>query len=200
MSLLSLMRQFQRDERGVVTVEFVIIFPIFMVMFLMTYESGVISLRHFALERGVDLAVRDVRIGRMAVPTRDLLRTQICDYARLLPDCENQLQVEMVRRSLRSWTDVPTQVQCIDRGAAVQPVVQFTNGGNNELIFLRACIRLDPVMPTTGLGRTIVEANAGSAASGSYALVSTSGFVVEPFQATSSGSSSQSTPSGSSSR
>lgn len=182
-SLLSLLRRFQRDESGIVTVEFVIIFPVFMLMFLMTFESGMASLRHFALERGVDLAVRDVRIGRMAVPSRDLLRTQICDYARLLPDCENQLQVEMVRRSLRSWTNLPAQVQCVDRGAAVQPVVQFTNGGNNELIFLRACIRLDPVMPTTGLGRTIVEANSSSAAGGSYALVSTSSFVVEPFQA-----------------
>ncbi|WP_322891368.1 MULTISPECIES: TadE/TadG family type IV pilus assembly protein [unclassified Yoonia] len=183
MSLLSLLRRFQRDESGVVTVEFVIIFPIFVLLFLMTFESGMVSLRHFALERGVDLAVRDVRIGRMAVPSRDLLRAQICEYAGLLPDCENQLQVEMVRRSVRNWVNVPATVQCIDRGAAVQPVVQFTNGGNNELIFLRACIRLDPVMPTTGLGRTIVERNAGGAAGGSYALVSTSGFVVEPFQA-----------------
>lgn len=178
-----LLRRFRSNEDGVVTVEFVIIFPIFMTFFLMTFESGMISLRHFALERAVDIAVRDVRIGAIANPTRESLRTRICANAGLLPDCENQLQVEMIRRDLRNWVAVPTAVQCIDRGASVQPVVEFTNGGNNELIFLRACVRLDPVMPTTLLGRTIVEANSGSAAGGSYALVSTTAFVVEPFRA-----------------
>jgi hypothetical protein len=178
------LRRFRDNEDGVVTVEFVIVFPVFMTFFLMTYESGMISLRHFALERAVDVAVRDVRIGAIANPTRNNLRARICAAAQLLPDCENQLQLEMIRRDPRNWVDVPGQVQCIDRGASVQPVVTFTNGGNNELIFLRACIRLDPVLPTSLLGRTIVEANTSSAAGGSYALVATTAFVVEPFRNT----------------
>lgn len=178
----TMLRRFKDCENGVVTVEFVIIFPVFFAFFLMTFESGMVSLRHFALERAVDVAVRDVRIGAIPVPSQDSLRTRICSYAGLLPDCENQLQIEMIRRDLRNWVNVPTEVRCIDRGAAVQPVVNFTTINNNELIFLRACIRLDPVMPTTGLGRTIVEANSGSAAGGSYALVTTTAFVVEPFQ------------------
>ena len=132
----------------------------------------------------MDVVVRDVRIGAIPNPTRNTLRANICDVARLLPDCENQLQLEMIRRDLRNWVDVPDTVQCIDRGAEVQPVVEFTSGGNNELIFLRACVRLDPVLPTSLLGRTIVDANANSAAGGSYALVSTTAFVVEPFRNT----------------
>ena len=182
--LRDLLRRFHANEDGVVTVEFVIIFPVFMTFFLMTYESGMISLRHFALERAVDVVVRDVRIGAIPNPTRNTLLANICDVARLLPDCENQLQLEMIRRDLRNWVDVPDTVQCIDRGAEVQPVVEFTSGGNNELIFLRACVRLDPVLPTSLLGRTIVDANANSAAGGSYALVSTTAFVVEPFRNT----------------
>lgn len=181
--LANLLHRFRKNEDGVVTVEFVIIFPVFMTLFLMTFESGMVSLRHFALERAVDVAVRDVRIGAIPNPTRDILRTRICSFAGILPDCENQLQLEMIRRDLRNWVAVPTNVACIDRGAATQPVVEFTSGGNNELIFLRACVRLDPVMPTTLLGRTIVEANSGTAAGGSYALVSTTAFVVEPFRA-----------------
>jgi hypothetical protein len=73
-------------------------------------------------------------------------------------------------------------VTCIDRGAAAQPVVEFTNGGNNELMVLRACARIDPLLPTTGIGKAIVDNNSGSAAGGSYALISTAAFVVEPFQ------------------
>lgn len=173
---------FLSNEEGVVTVEFVIVFPIFMLMFLMTFESGMVSLRHFALERGVDLAVRDVRIGLMATPTPDTLRTRICASAGLIPDCENQLQVEMVRLNPRAWVDPNPTVACIDRGAAVQPPVAFSNTGNNWLLFLRACARFDPVMPTSGLGKAIVDNNSGSAAGGSYALVATSAFVVEPFR------------------
>jgi Flp pilus assembly protein TadG len=186
MTLTQLIRDnlagFLRNEEGVVTVEFVIVFPVFMFMFLMTFESGMVSLRHFALERGVDLAVRDVRIGLMATPTPDSLRTRICASAGLIPDCENQLQIEMIQLNPRAWTDPSATVACIDRGAAVQPPVAFTNTANNRLLFLRACARFDPVMPTSGIGKAIVDNNTSSAAGGSYALVATSAFVVEPFR------------------
>lgn len=173
---------FLGNEDGVVTVEFVIVFPVFMFMFLMTFESGMVGLRHFALERGVDIAVRDVRIGLMPEPTPELLRTRICASAGLIPDCENQLQVEMIQLNPRAWVDPSPTVACVDRGAAVQPPVAFTNTANNRLLFLRVCTRFDPVIPTSGIGKAIVDNNSGTAAGGSYALVATSAFVVEPFR------------------
>ena len=174
--------RFAHAEDGTASLEFVIVFPVFFGFFLMTYESGMISARHVMLERGVDIAVRDVRIGSMAAPSRELLRARICEVALIIPDCENQLQVEMIRRNPRSWVAIDPRVQCIDRGAVSQPVIEFTNGENNELIFLKVCVRFDPMLPTTGLGKTIVDNNSSSAAGGSYALVSRAAFVVEPFQ------------------
>lgn len=179
---LARFRQFWAAEDGVVTVEFVIVFPIFFMFFLMTIELGMTSVQHVMLERGVDLAVRDVRIGRMANPTRDNLRERICDIAAIIPDCINQLELEMVRRNPRNWATISPAVRCIDRDADVQPVVEFTNGNNNELLILRACARIDPFMPTTGLGKTIAESNDNPAAQGSYALSSTAAFVIEPFK------------------
>ena len=176
-----LLRRFAREEEGMTSIEFVLVFPVFFTFFLMTYESGMISARHVMLERGVDIAVRDVRIGVMPVPTRGLLRERICEVAGIIPDCENQLELEMMRRDPANWTAVSSTVRCIDRGAVSQPVVEFTNGGNNELMILRACVRIDPFLPTTGLGKAIADNNSGSAAGGSYALVSMSAFVVEPF-------------------
>jgi hypothetical protein len=174
--------RFARSEDGSSTIEFVLVFPIFFGFLMMTYESGMISTRHVMLEHGVDVAVREVRIGLMPVPSRDLLRTSICDAALIIPDCENQLQIELLRRDPRAWANIPDAVTCIDRGAASQPVVEFTNGTNNELMVLRACARFDPVLPTGTLGKTIIDSNSSSAAAGSYALVSMSAFVVEPFQ------------------
>lgn len=173
--------RFLRAEDGTASLEFVIVFPIFFSFFLMTYESGMISARHVMLERGVDFAVRDVRIGSMAAPSRDLLRARICEVAMIIPDCETQLQVEMLRRDPRAWVAVDPQIRCIDRGAASQPVVEFTNGGNNHLMILRVCARIDPLLPTTGLGKVIVDNNTNGAAGGSYALVASAAFVVEPY-------------------
>jgi Flp pilus assembly protein TadG len=180
--LMSKIRDFADDDSGVVTLEFLLVFPMFFGFFLMTYEMGIISLRNVMLERGVDMAVREVRIGAMPEPTGDLLKTAICNYAEILPDCENQLELEMLVRSVRNWDDIPSRVRCIDRSVTTQASVDFVNGGNNQLVFLRACIRLDPMLPTTGIGRAIVEAAEGDdAADGSYALVAAAAFVVEPF-------------------
>lgn len=176
------LRSFIAEDSGTVTVEFVLIFPIFMLFFLMTYESGMISLRNTMLDRGVDLAVRDVRLGSIANPTRENLRNRICERAGIIPDCINQLQVEMLRRDPRNWVGLDPQVPCIDRSEQVQPATTFVNGSNNELLFLRVCARFDPVLPTTGIGKAIVEANDNAAAQGSYAIISTAAFVIEPFQ------------------
>jgi hypothetical protein len=174
-------QSFARCEAGASSVEFVIIFPVFFMFFLMIVESGVISVRHVMLERAVDVAVRDIRIGAMSNPTHELLLDRICQVASIIPDCKNQVQIEMLRRSPRSWQTIDRTVACIDRGALSQPVVEFTTGGNNELVYVRACARIDPFFPTTGLGKAITRENSGSAAGGSYALVSDGAFVVEPF-------------------
>ncbi|MCG3268875.1 TadE/TadG family type IV pilus assembly protein [Yoonia sp. I 8.24] len=182
MRLRKWVRTFVADDSGVVTVEFLIVFPIFFGFFLMTYEMGIISVRNVMLERGIDMAVREVRIGVMAEPTSALLKESICDYAKILPDCENQLELEMLVRDVRAWVDIPTDVACVDRSVVTQAAVEFSNLGNNDIVFLRACIRIDPMLPTTGIGKAIVDAAEGDDAAGSsYALIASASFVVEPF-------------------
>ncbi len=172
---------FWRAEDGVASIQFVLAFPVFMLFFGMIFENGMISARHVMLERGVDIAVRDVRVGRMPEPTPALLRERICEVADIIPDCDNQLQLEMVTLDLRAWNGLPADVQCIDRSVPDRPLTTFTPGGNNQLVFLRACARFDPVMPSSGIGYAIAN-NGNSAAGGSYALIATSSYVVEPFR------------------
>lgn len=180
--MLGFLRDFRDDEEGVVTVEFVIIFPIFFFFFLMTVESGIISFQHFRLERAVDLTVRDIRLGIMQDPTRREMLEDICERAGTIPNCETELQIELLVNDLRNWQTVSSSIQCIDRGEdppsgdSVLPT-----GDDNELMYMRVCARIDPLMPTTGLGKAIVDRNSTSSAAGSYALVSTAAFVIEPF-------------------
>ena len=176
------LRDFRKEDDGVVTLEFVIIFPVFFGFFLMTVENGIIQLQHTMLERGVDVTVREIRIGRMTEIDRGDLKEAICTAAGIIADCEAQMDIEMIENDLRAWVPINGPVTCVDRGDTPIPDdLAVPTGGNNALMFLRVCVRIDPFMPTTGLGKTIVEANSGSAAAGSHALVSTAAFVIEPF-------------------
>ncbi len=173
--------RFLRAEDGVASIQFVLAFPVFVMFFGMIFENGMISLRHVMLERGLDMAVRDVRVGRMPEPTPETLRTLICQEAGIIPDCETQLQLEMITLDLRAWAGVPGGIQCIDRSADERPVTTFVPGQNNQLVFLRACARFDPILPLTGIGYAFSSSD-NDAAGGSYALIATSSYVVEPFR------------------
>lgn len=172
------LRRFLRRDDGTASLEIVLVLPFFMMLFMSAYEGGMISMRHMMMERGLDLAVRDVRIGRLPDPTHAELKKRICNYASILPDCQNQLQLEMVVMDVRNWgTELDGPIKCIDRALTVQPAVQFSYGDNNQLMVLQVCTLFDPVAPTTGLGKYIPKKSGGA-----YALVATSAFVMEPYR------------------
>ena len=54
-------------------------------------------------------------------------------------------------------------------------MIEYKNGQENELMILRACAKISPVFPTTGLGKNVTKDG-----SGQFALVSISAFVQEP--------------------
>lgn len=172
------LRRFVRRDDGTASIEIVIILPVFMFFFMSAYEGGMVSMRHMMMERGLDLAVRDVRIGRLLDPTHEELKTRICKYSSIIPDCNEQLQLEMVVMDINNWgTQLDGAIKCIDRALTVQPAVQFTHGDNNELMVLQVCTLFDPVVPTSGLGKYIPKKSGGA-----YALVASSAFVMEPFR------------------
>ena len=183
----NLVQKFWKDERGTSSIEIVLVFPVFFGFFLMTYESGVLSSRQVMLEHGVDVATREVRIGIIdtsdPAALRTTLRARICEASRIIPDCVRQLEIELIQRDPRSWSALDPDIKCVDRtdlNAAYTG--SLDTAGNNQLMFLRACVRIDPFLPSSELGKAFVNASAGNAAAGgSYALVATNAFVVEPF-------------------
>ena len=169
------LRELWRDERGTATVEFAIVFPFFITLFMSSVELGMITLRHTMLERGLDLAVRDIRLSTGDAPQHDDIKTQICDYAGLIPSCAATLRLEMVQVDLRTDVILANDVDCVDTSKDVEPVRSFVNGRENDMMILRACVKFDPIFPTTGLGKQLQVDGAGQAA-----LVAVSAFVQEP--------------------
>lgn len=168
---------FCKKEDGSSTFEFLLVLPVAFLFAGATYETGFIGLRDMMLERAVDVTVRDVRVGIISNPTHQNLKERICEEAMIIPDCLNQVKLEMVRKDIRTYVAMDDQPDCVDRAATGAPLLNFTNGGNNELMILRACSLFDPVLPTARIGATVPKQSEGA-----YALVATSSFVLEPFK------------------
>lgn len=171
----TLLRRLARDDRGAVTIEFVLWFPLFFGLVLTSVESGMLMLRYVMLERGLDVTVRELRVGNLVAPTHDQLKARICEESLIIPDCAESLTAELRPVSTTTWA-MPTQrVACVDRSEEVQPLVEVTPGSANELMLIRVCAKFAPIIPTSTLGLALHKDNFGN-----YALVSTSAFVNEP--------------------
>ena len=171
-------KAFCRDEGGNGSIELVMVFPAAMFFFTAAYETGQIGLKNVMLERAIDNTVRQVRIGEIIEPTHDGLKESICSFATIIPDCLNQITLEMERKDPRAWTPLEETAECVDRAASSEPVVNFTSGSNNDLMVLRVCALVDPLLPYSGVGMAVSQEGEDAA----LALVSTSSFVVEPYQ------------------
>lgn len=167
--------RFKKDEAGTSTVEFVLVFPLFIALLMGGYEIGLLMTRQVMLERGMDIAVRDLRLGRMVDPTHAKLKTAICNAASILPDCESTMLLELTPVSTATWTMPSVTANCVDRTGTLDPVISFNSGLENELMLVRACFVVDPIFPGTGLGAKLPVDS-----SGGYRMVVTSSFVNEP--------------------
>lgn len=172
--LASLTKRLHRNE-GSASIEFVILFPVFISIFGSGYEAGLLTTRQVMLERATEVAVRDLRLGISSVATYDELRARVCNVAGIIPDCMNALHIELAPVSTTTWDIRTGETACIDRDEDITPVTSFTQGGSNELMLVRVCAVVRPIIPTTGLGLKLPKVN-----SSDYALVAASAFVNEP--------------------
>lgn len=174
-SIISPPARWWRREDGTATIEFVLIFPLLMYLFLSSIEVGVFLMRSVLLDRAVDINVRALRLGTLSPMTSDELRARICADALVLNDCESAMTIELVPISTATWEFPQEQVTCVNRDSDIDPVLEFNPGSQNEIMLVRACVIADPFFNTTPL---VMELPLD--ASGGYAIASVSTFVNEP--------------------
>ena len=167
-------RRFLSDTSGSPTVEFVIVFPMLIWVVFSTFEIGWITTRQVMLERGLNQTIRDLRLGRIASPTHAGLKTLVCERSLILRDCETSIHIELIDMSLN--TGLPqASVQCVDRTGVIDPILNFSNGIEEDIMFIRVCVIVDPLMPGMGIGTHLIKD-----ASGGFAMVAFSAFKQEP--------------------
>lgn len=173
---------FWKRQEGSATVEFVILFPLFMSIFLMGFESGYFMVRNVMLERGVDVAMRDVRLGNGRIPELTQLKQNICEAAVILPDCVNSLQIEMREIDMEGAgvSVMNTNAACIDTRVEDEDQSVYGSydvGDTNRVVMVRACSVASPMFPTTGIGLGMTQSEA---IGDNYAIIAMSVFVTEP--------------------
>ncbi|QGX99047.1 pilus assembly protein [Roseovarius faecimaris] len=174
-AFFSRLRRGFRDEEGSAAVEFVIIFPVIATMIVLTLEMGFITLRQTMLERGLDMAVREVRLGTGSAPEHDDIKDLICQNSLILSDCSNNLFLEMVPSDPRAFAGLHELTSCTDAAVPSRPVRSFTPGQQNQLVMLRACVLYDPLFPEALLPRVLTADDFGKSA-----IIAVTAFVQEP--------------------
>lgn len=168
-------RRFAREEDGTTTAEFAVVFPLFLALMIASLELSFVTMRHTMLERGLDMAVRDIRLGTGTAPSHEAIKQRICDESFVFNNCEENLRLEMIPTDIRNLGSLSESVMCTDRAETGDPVISFTPGQQNQLMLLRACVKYDPLFPGYALATAM-----DSDENGQIAIVSMTAFVQEP--------------------
>ena len=162
-------------------IEFVIMLPMIMFVFMASAEAGLYTARQVLLDRAVERTMRDLGLGNIPNPSHDAIKANICLNVPTIPRCDANIRVELLPVSTTAWNLPTTAATCIDRGAAVQPALSFNPGGANQLMLVRVCVVQDAMFPGTGVGKGMEEADTvGGYRQEGYRIISVSAFVNEP--------------------
>lgn len=188
------LRRFRSREEGAATVEFCILFPAYLAITLSSIEAGMMMVRNVMLERGADIAVRELRLGMPAPPTYDEFKQTICDNALIFRDCDKLVQVELQPVSTDTWAPLTGATACINESTHLREVdpddpsqdTVYEGSGNNQLMLVRICGLFSPFFPSTRFAMQMPKYDPPEAegaedfVSQKYALVVTTAFVNEP--------------------
>ena len=169
-----LARGFRRED-GTASIEFVMVVPVLLTVFMASFESGLLMTRSIMLEQAVDITMRELRLGHYPLPNAALLKTEICNRTIIFNNCEDNIMIEMTRVSTQTWALPLTNVSCVDREEEIQPVTALQIGQQNDVMLIRVCVMQDALFPTSKYGLHLA-----TDAQGGYGLVTVSAFVTEP--------------------
>lgn len=175
-ALARLRDRLARSEAGSATIEFVIGVPLILSLLFSSIDYGVVMLRQVFLDRAVDIAVRQVRLGAVPANGHAAFRAQICANTFMITDCEDAIAIELRPIDTTTWAGLDTPAQCVNRAADIEPTLQFTpSPGTQALMLVRVCVAADPFITMTGMILGLSRDDTGD-----YLIVAKSAFANEP--------------------
>ena len=170
--LRTILGRLSRDTEGAAAIEFAILAPITLAIVFSIMESGWIMSQSIMLDRGVSKGVRSIQLGH---PTSyEKLKQDICQESYILSDCTDAVRLEFT--PLNTTNDFPSDTTpCRDQNVTIDPVKTFDAGQRSQIMFVRACFVVDPIVPGIGFALHYPKE-----ANGKLRLTSSFAFVNEP--------------------
>ncbi|MEL6766659.1 MAG: TadE/TadG family type IV pilus assembly protein [Pseudomonadota bacterium] len=168
---------FFRDDRGAASLEFVAVFPLLAAILGAYLEMGWLMTKQMMLDRGLDVTMRQIRVASAGVVNHDTIKDAVCANALVMLDCSNSLKIQLIPYDTATPADF-NGADCYDREAEVNIASSFADSGGSrdELMFVRACVLVDFLLPGGGLGFFFTQRTPNNG----YAMVSYSAFKNEP--------------------
>ena len=154
--------RFFRKEDANATVEFVIVFPLIVLIFVAAFETAMLLTRQVMMERALDSAVRYMRLTSGVSVTHDAIRDNICENSPILIDCQNSLLLDLRVIDQDSYNLPDYHTLCVDRSGTVNPANEFNPGAENELMLIRTCSLVARILPISGLGLDLTRDDTGA--------------------------------------
>jgi len=165
-----------RREDGVAAMEFVLMVPVLLAVFMSAFECGLLMTRSILLEHAVDVTMREVRLGHFPVVTNVLLKDEICRRTIIFGECAKNITVQLDRISTETWAIPTAPPVCVNRNDPSEAVKDLTDIGQpNDLMLARVCVSLPAIFPGMGFALNLPQDELGN-----YALVARTAYSVEP--------------------
>ncbi|MEM7722343.1 MAG: TadE family protein [Pseudomonadota bacterium] len=175
-SLTTHIQRFARDEGATASMEFVIMFPVAILLFVAVAETGMILTRQVLLERSLHEAVRVLRLANDLAVTSDQMETAICEETQAIPDCDNVLVVDVTVVQPEYFVPPSPVIECVDRtNFELELSNDYDTGTDNEMVVIRACAAIDRLVPFSGFGLNLSRDEDGA-----MYLVSSTVMINEP--------------------
>ena len=110
-----------RREDGTAAMEFVLVIPLIMMIFMASFESGLLMTRSIMLEQSVDMTMRELRLGHISPVTNRRLKKEICARTVIFPNCMNSMKIQLNRVSTSTWAIPAEPNHCINRREVAEP-------------------------------------------------------------------------------
>ncbi len=175
-------RKLLKKKDGATAIEFALIGLPFFALFLSCFEMGMVFIRMAMLDHAVNTTSKSVYIGAVTqglannTVSSDDLEQDICDVVGIVvPNCTDNITIELTEIS--SLVDLPaTNAVCRDEGDDFEPVVNFSPGAANSIVFMRACVTTDVYTPGLGFGLALSKTD-----NDRFEMISSMAFMNEPF-------------------
>lgn len=155
------LRRFLRGEEATATLEFVIVFPVVIILFIAVFETAMILTRQVMLERALDRTVRVLRLTSDLTTTHSQIAQTICADALVIPDCFEVLTLDLRVIDQGNFTLPEVNALCVDRDGDVSPANTFQPGVENDLMLVRVCAVVDRILPFSGFGLNLTRDDFG---------------------------------------